>query len=37
MALGETVAHLSYLATTQAVRRSAGPPLRWTRAARDGC
>ena len=32
MALGETVAHLNYLATTRAVRPGDGPPLRWTRA-----
>lgn len=32
MALGETVAHLNYLTTTQAVRPGDGPPLRWTRA-----
>jgi hypothetical protein len=32
MALGETVAHLNYLTTTQAVRPVDGPPLRWTRA-----
>jgi glyoxylase-like metal-dependent hydrolase (beta-lactamase superfamily II) len=32
MALGETVAHLDYLTTTQAVRPVDGPPLRWTRA-----
>ena len=32
MALGETVAHLNYLITTHAVRRVAGPPLRWVRA-----
>jgi hypothetical protein len=32
MALGETVAHLNYLTTTQAVRPGDGPPRRWTRA-----
>ena len=32
MALGETVAHLHYLATTREVRRGAGPPLQWARA-----
>ena len=31
MALGETVAHLHYLAVTREVRRAAGPPLRWAR------
>ena len=32
MALGETVAHLHYLATTREVRRGSGPPLQWARA-----
>ena len=32
MALGETVAHLNYLATTGALRPGGGPPLRWARA-----
>jgi len=33
MALAETVAHLHYLTVTREVRRGAGPPLRWARAA----
>ncbi len=32
MALDETVAHLNYLTTTQAVRPGGSPPVRWTRA-----